>query len=79
MPSFCRVAGILRPSPDSVIRFEVWMPSSGWNGKFLGVGNGGFAGSIGFTAMGGNVKRGYATAGTDSGHEADALDASWAY
>jgi feruloyl esterase len=79
MPAFCRVAGVIKPTTDSYIRFEVWMPASGWNGKFLGVGNGGFAGSIGFGSMGGNVKRGYATAGTDTGHEADGEDASWAY
>jgi len=79
LPAFCRVAGVIRPTSDSYIRFEVWMPASGWNGKFLGAGNGGFAGSIGFSSMGGNLKRGYATAGTDTGHEADAEDASWAY
>jgi feruloyl esterase len=79
MPAFCRVAGVITPTADSYIRFEAWMPASDWNGKFLGVGNGGFAGSIGFGSMGGNLKRGYATAGTDTGHEADAEDASWAF
>jgi len=79
LPAFCRVAGVITPTTDSYIRFEVWLPASDWNGKFLGVGNGGFAGAIGFTSMGGNLKRGYATAGTDTGHEADAEDASWAY
>jgi feruloyl esterase len=79
MPAFCRVAGVITPTSDSYIRFEVWMPASGWNGRYLGVGNGGFAGSIGFSSMGANLKRGYATAGTDTGHEADAEDASWAF
>jgi hypothetical protein len=79
LPAFCRVAGVIKPSSDSYIRFEVWLPTSGWNGKFLGVGNGGFAGAIGFGSMGANLKRGYATAGTDTGHEADGEDASWAY
>src|SRR5579862_9314821 len=79
LPAFCRVAGVIRPTSDSYIRFEVWLPSSGWNGKFLGVGNGGFAGAIGFNSMGADLKRGYATAGTDTGHEADGEDASWAY
>lgn len=55
------------------------MPSSGWNGKFLGVGNGGFAGSIGFNMMAANLKRGYATAATDTGHAGESLDASWAF
>ena len=79
LPAFCRVAGVIKPASDSYIRFEVWLPASGWNGKYLGVGNGGFAGSIGFNSMGANLKRGYATAGTDTGHEGDAEDASWAY
>lgn len=79
LPTFCRVAGVIKPTPDSYIGFEVWMPESGWNGKYLGVGNGGFAGSIGYNSMGANLKRGYATAGTDTGHEGDAEDASWAY
>jgi Tannase and feruloyl esterase len=79
VPAFCRVAGVIKPTSDSYIRFEVWLPASGWNGKFLGIGNGGFAGAIGFSSLGANLKRGYATAGTDTGHEADGEDASWAY
>ncbi len=79
MPPFCRVTGVLRPTQDSVIRFEVWLPKQKWNGRLLGVGNGGFAGSISYGQMAGNLKRGYATSGTDAGHQAQAEDASWAY
>ena len=79
LPAFCRVAGVIRPTSDSYIRFEVWLPVSDWNGKFLSAGNGGFAGSINYNSMAGNLRRGYATAGTDTGHEADAEDASWAF
>jgi tannase/feruloyl esterase len=79
LPAFCRVAGVIRPTSDSYIRFEVWLPASSWNQKFLGVGNGGFAGSINYNAMAGDLRRGYATAATDTGHEADAEDASWAF
>jgi feruloyl esterase len=40
---FCRVEGVLKPSADSDIKFEVWLPpESAWNGKYQGVGNGGF-------------------------------------
>ena len=78
LPAFCRVTGVIKPSSDSQIQFEVWMPSSGWNGKFHGVGNGGFAGSINFGGMGGAVSHGYATASTDTGHHGTAIDASWA-
>src|SRR5581483_7252777 len=78
MPSFCRVAGSLKPSSDSDIQFEVWMPASGWNGKFQGVGNGGYAGSIGYGGLAFAVAHGYATAATDTGHKAGGTDAAWA-
>jgi hypothetical protein len=79
LPAFCRVAGEIRPSPDSRIRFEVWLPVQGWNGRLLGVGNGGFAGSIVYSQMASYLKRGFAVAGTDAGHQAESTDASWAY
>jgi len=79
LPAFCRVTGILHPTSDSHILFEVWLPENNWNKKFLGVGNGGFAGTIGYGGLAGNLRRGYATAGTDTGHQAEAEDASWAY
>jgi len=76
LPAFCRVAATLNPSSDSDIKVEVWFPVEGWNGKYRGQGNGGFAGSISFDAMAAAVKLGYATAGTDTGHTGN--DASWA-
>src|SRR5690348_9877638 len=78
MPGFCRVAGTIKPSADSEIQFEVWMPASGWNGKFQGIGNGGFAGSISFGGLADAVSHSYATASTDTGHQASGIDASWA-
>ena len=48
LPSFCRVAGTIRPTADSDIRFEVWMPLTDWNGKFVGGGNGVWAVSIAY-------------------------------
>jgi tannase/feruloyl esterase len=58
----------------------MWLPTDNWNGKFMGVGNGGFAGSIqGLTnEMPQALRLGYATAGTDTGHQATGTDASWA-
>jgi feruloyl esterase len=75
VPAFCRVAGTSRPTGDSVIHFEVWMPASGWNGKFDHGGNGGYGGSLGTPAgyMLAGLLRGYATAGTDMGHDAVAM------
>lgn len=68
LPAFCRVAATLTPSPDSDIKIEVWMPASGWNGKLEAVGNGGWAGTIGYPAMALALARGYATTSTDTGH-----------
>ena len=79
LPGFCRVAGVLRPTADSAIRFEVWMPSSGWNGRLMGIGNGGFAGTVSYGQMASGLRLGYATASTDTGHQGGAEDASWAY
>jgi hypothetical protein len=79
LPPFCRVTGVLRPTTDSVIHFEVWLPEKDWNSRFLGVGNGGFAGAIGYPSLAGNLKRGFATAGSDAGHQAQSEDASWAF
>lgn len=78
LPPFCRVAGTIRPSADSDIRFEVWMPVTGWNGKFQGIGNGGYAGSISYGGLAAALKLGYASASTDTGHRAGGIDASWA-
>jgi feruloyl esterase len=80
LPAFCRLAGSLRPTSDSDIQFEVWMPAAGWNGKFQGVGNGGFAGSISYGQMATALRKGYATASTDTGHKAVGAtpDAAWA-
>ena len=78
LPAFCRVAGVLKPSSDSNILFEVWMPAAGWNGKFQGMGNGGFAGAIEYAQLGLSLSGGYATASTDTGHEAGGTDAMWA-
>lgn len=76
LPAFCRVTGVIKPTSDSEIKFEVWMPNAGWNGKFHGIGNGGFAGSLSYSGLAGALARGYASATTDTGHSGG--DASWA-
>jgi hypothetical protein len=75
-PAFCRVMATLAPTADSDIKFEVWMPVSGWNGRFRGLGNGGFAGYINYTGLAAAVTQGYAASSTDTGHATN--DASWA-
>ena len=72
LPAFCRVEATARPTSDSDIKFEVWIPPvDAWNGKFQGVGNGGYQGSISYTAMATALRKGYATASTDTGHTGD--------
>jgi feruloyl esterase len=68
LPEFCRVAATLKPTSDSDIKVEVWLPASGWNGKFQAVGNGGWAGVISYSAMAEAIRAGYASASTDTGH-----------
>lgn len=77
LPPFCRVQAIIAPSRDSRIKTEVWLPVSGWNGRYLGVGNGGFAGSIAYFRLGEAVNSGYVGASTDTGHEGTARDSRW--
>lgn len=82
LPRFCRVTGTIKPSADSDIRFEVWLPDEAdWNSRYLGAGNGGFAGSINYGGIAAAVQNGYATASTDTGHATTGafnIDASWA-
>lgn len=79
LPPFCRVTGVLHPTSDSAIHFEVWLPAQNWNGRLLGAGNGGFAGSIGYDELASYLKRNFAVAGSDAGHQGNATDATWAY
>jgi feruloyl esterase len=78
LPAFCRVTAEVKPNADSDIKIEVWLPSSGWNGKFRGQGNGGFAGEIDYRMLGLAVLQGYASAATDTGHAAEGTNATWA-
>jgi feruloyl esterase len=69
LPQFCRVQAVARPTPDSEIHLEIWMPAqAAWNGKFLGTGNGGYSGALSYPDMAKALTEGYATAGHDTGH-----------
>jgi feruloyl esterase len=76
LPAFCRVALTLKPTEDSDVKVEVWLPASGWNGKLMGVGNGGWSGNIVYPSLSQALARGYAAASTDTGHRG--ADASFA-
>src|SRR5262245_41071697 len=68
MPAHCRRALTLKPASDSSIAMALWLPEN-WNGKYLGVGNGGWAGTIQTAAIAAGIRRGYATASNDTGHK----------
>jgi hypothetical protein len=70
VPPHCEVRGVSRPSSDSEITFEVWLPLTGWNGKYRQNGNGGFAGTINRAGLADPLRRGYVAAATDNGHDA---------
>lgn len=71
---FCRVVGVI----EREIGFEVWLPPE-WNGRFLGVGNGGYTGAINYPSLNLGLTRGFATASTDTGHQTPTgfFDDSW--
>ncbi|MES2627030.1 MAG: tannase/feruloyl esterase family alpha/beta hydrolase, partial [Pseudomonadota bacterium] len=71
IPAHCRLTLLLTPTNDSTINAELWLPLENWNGRFLAIGNGGWAGSIqGYPDMQMALRRGYATAASDAGHSA---------
>jgi feruloyl esterase len=68
----CRVSGVI----DKEIRFTQLLPDR-WNERLFAGGGGGFVGSVENMAVA-SVNLGYATVGTDTGHEGDGTDARWA-
>ncbi|KAK7432952.1 hypothetical protein QQZ08_000423 [Neonectria magnoliae] len=71
--ALCRVAGTIPygPKKANTLNFELWLPEgSKYNGRYVSVGNGGFAGSIDYAAMLNNLNSGYAVGGGDGGHPA---------
>src|SRR5580698_1841089 len=80
--AFCRVVGHLHPTGDSDIKFELWLPMTGWSGRYESVGNGGFAGSIRYDSMRNPLLAGSAVASTDDGHDGPAIgptSGDWAF
>jgi feruloyl esterase len=68
LPAFCRVSATLKPSGDSDIKMEIWLPLTNWNGKFMGAGSFGWGGSIMYDGLLLGLKNGYAVANNDTGH-----------
>ncbi len=78
LPASCRITVVSTPSSDSHINIEIWLPLNHWNGKFQGIGNGGFAGAVDMMSLALALQKGYAAASTDTGHEGNDKDGSWA-
>ena len=66
LPAFCEVSIVVAPA----INIEIWLPFSNWTHRFEGVGGGGYAGTISWSALATAINRGNATASTDTGHSA---------
>ncbi len=76
----CKLSVTSKPTADSDIRLELWIPEgAAWNGKFVQLGNGGFAGQIPVIQFARVARAGYAVSGTDDGHQSKVItDADWA-
>jgi feruloyl esterase len=74
LPAFCRVHGVVTPVSGSRIGFELWLPDADWNGKIEMFGNGGYSSNISYGSLADQLRRGYATLGTDTGHKGDDPD-----
>ena len=77
LPAFCNV-GLTQTDPaGNVISIAVWLPTA-WNGRFEGVGGGGYSCGISWSALAGGIQSGYATASTDCGVPAsEGLTGQW--
>jgi pimeloyl-ACP methyl ester carboxylesterase len=78
VPRFCRVQAVARPTSDSSIGFELWMPAEGWNGRYYQLGNGGFGGRIHYPSLLAELEKGNAVSQSDTGHQGNSFDGSWA-
>jgi len=67
LPAHIRICVTSKPTEKSDIKIEVWLPKENWNGRFLGTGNGGLAGSIAYWSLISGLKAGFAVANTDMG------------
>lgn len=76
LPALCRTAFNVHTSTNSSAYAEVWLPDD-WNGRFIAVGNGGFAGGVNYPDVAWAVKKGFAAMSTNTGHNSGQLDGTW--
>jgi feruloyl esterase len=80
IPASCRVtATVTHPPADDRVKIWIGLPMTNWNGRFQGVGGGGFSGGSA-NGVAQPLRAGYAAGSTDTGHEGGsgsfALDAN---
>ena len=73
LPASCRVKAQIKPTEESDINVEIWLPASSelpngrYNGSYLGTGSGGYGGDIIDSELAQGINNGFATANTDMG------------
>lgn len=77
LPELCAMIVKVTTSPQSSYRFGLYLPTN-WTGRFLAVGNGGFAGGINWLEMAPGPHYGMASMSTDTGHSSNVIDMTWA-
>ena len=74
LPAHCRVRAVVEPD----VGVELRLPTTGWNGKFLEYGRGGYCRAIQMEDCDTPVRKGYACAISDMGHTSNEPDDVWA-
>ena len=78
LTDYCEIKVAISPVPGSRTVAIYRLPAK-WNGKFLGIGGGGFAGNLSLAAAQPGLGRGYAVMQNDMGHPSEnGLDPSFA-
>ncbi|MFF7069578.1 tannase/feruloyl esterase family alpha/beta hydrolase [Streptomyces pseudovenezuelae] len=78
VPAYCEVTVTLtHPGDNDHAQVRTWLPVTGWNGRFQGLGGAAYLAGDNNVGLGTAVKSGYAAVSTDAG-VGDALDTSWA-
>ncbi|KAL9089387.1 MAG: hypothetical protein Q9165_005707 [Trypethelium subeluteriae] len=66
--SFCQInVTLTHPSANDTVLNQVWLPLDAWNGRFIGIGGGGYEAISNWNTLAPAVQRGYAAVGTDAG------------
>ena len=68
LPAFCRVQITSRPTSDSDIKIEIWLPAEAWNGRLQALGNGGYESNISYSGLAQTIQTGYAGVANNTGH-----------